>query len=400
MAQRAQGRRRAVSLVIAVLLVCLWAGAVAPARVAAGPAPQAARPLDPALAQSLERILAQASRSQSVPGIALAVSMPGYQTWYGARGLADRRQNIAVEPAHRFRIGSLSKLFVATVALQLVEEGTLDLDAPIGMWMPDVVPAADRMTLRQVMNHTSGLNDYLDNPFMRRVLQNPRRVWSPPDLIAVAVERGPYFQPGARGRWRYSNTDYVLLGMLIEHVTGNTLAEEVHQRVIGRLKLQHTFFEPDDRVQGPMMRGYAGNGDWTDLHPSYAWAAGSVVSTVEDLNRFAQALFEARLMSPGTLRTMLTFVDGGNSFGLRGMEYGLGVMRYRMPVGPGPGGRQRPAPVSLALGHIGGIGGYRAALWYIPESKITIVAGFNEANVDPVPLPNSVLQAVLAHQGR
>lgn len=398
MAQRTPAGRLAC-LVIAALLLCLSAG-LASAPVAASESRQAAKPVDPALAQALEQVLAQASRNQQVPAIALAVSVPGYQTWYGSRGLADRRSGVRAEPTHRFRVGSLSKLFVATVAMQLVEEGTLDLNAPIGMWMPKVVPAADRMTLRQLMNHTSGLNDYLDNPFMRRVLQNPRRVWAPAELVAVAVERGPYFQPGAAGRWRYSNTDYVLLGMLIEKVTGNSLAEELHQRVIDRLKLQNTFFEPDDRVQGPMMRGYAGNGDWTDLHPSYAWGAGSIVSTVEDLTRFGQALFEGRLMSPGTLTTMLSFVDGGSSFGLRGMEYGLGVMRYRIPVGPGSNGRQRPAALSLALGHIGGVGGYRAALWYLPESKITIAAGFNEANVDPVPLPNTVLQAILAHQGR
>ncbi|HMQ33285.1 MAG TPA: serine hydrolase domain-containing protein [Chloroflexaceae bacterium] len=389
----APGRlRSALSVALAALLLCL--GALPPASRAA-PAERAARALDPALVASLERALAGVSRNQSVPGVAVAVSVPGYQTWHGTRGLADRRQGAPVEPAHRFRIGSLSKLFVATVAMQLVEEGTLDLNAPIGMWMPGVVPAADRMSLRQVMNHTSGLNDYLDNPFMRRVLQNPRRVWAPTELVAVAVERGPYFQPGARGRWRYSNTDYVLLGMLIEKVTGNSLAEEVHQRVIDRLGLRNTFVVPDDRVTGPLMRGYAGNGDWTDLHPSFAWGAGNIVSTVDDLTVFGQALFEGRLMSRRSLASMLTFVDAGSSFGLRGLEYGLGVMRYRMPVGRG-----HSASATLALGHIGGIGGYRAALWYLPESKITIVAGFNEANVDPAPLPNEVLRAILDHQGR
>lgn len=385
-------------MIIAVLM--LWLGAAPPDALAASQKARAEQPPEPALAAALERTLAEASRNQSVPGITLAVSLPGYQTWYGTRGLADRGQGVRVERAHRFRIGSLSKLFVATVAMQLMEEGTLDLNAPVGMWLPNVVPAADRMTLRQVMNHTSGLNDYLDNEFMRHVLRDRQRIWKPAELLAVAVERGSYFQPGAPGRWRYSNTDYVLLGMLIEHVTGNTLAEEVHQRVIDRLKLKHTFFEPDDRVQGPLMRGYAGNSDWTELHPSYAWGTGSIVSTAEDLTRFGQALFEGQLMSPGTLSKMLTFVDAGSSFGLRGLEYGLGVMRYSMAVGAGPDGRPRPASARLALGHIGGIGGYRAALWYLPESKITIVAGFNEANVDPVPLPNTVLQAILAHQGR
>jgi D-alanyl-D-alanine carboxypeptidase len=392
--------RRVLGLTMVLLLLCLGAGIAPIDALAAGRPPQTARPLDAALVASLQRDLAQASRNQAVPGIALAVHVPGYQPWYGTRGLADRRQGAAVEPAHRFRVGSLSKLFVAVVAMQLVEEGALDLNAPIGMWLPKVVPAADRMTLRQVMNHTSGLNDYLDNAFLRRVLQNRQRVWAPTDLVAVAVERGPYFQPGASGRWRYSNTDYVLLGMLIEKVTGNSLAKEVHQRVIDRLKLKSTFFEPDDRVQGPMMRGYAGNGDWTDIHPSYAWGAGSIVSTVEDLSIFGQALFEGRLMSPGTLSAMLSFVDAGSSFGMRGLEYGLGVMRYRLEVGAGPNGRTRPASASLALGHIGGIGGYRAALWYLPESKITIAAGFNEANVDPVPLPNAVLDTVLDHLGR
>lgn len=108
---------------------------------------------------------------------------------------------------------------------------------------------------------------------------------------------------------------------------------------------------------------------------------------MDDLTTFGQALFEGRLMAPATLERMLTFVGAGNSFGLRGLEYGLGVMRYPMAAGGG-----------LALGHIGGVGGYHAVLWYLPESGVTIAAGFNEANVNPALLPNAVLRAILDHQ--
>jgi D-alanyl-D-alanine carboxypeptidase len=389
-------------LLLCAVLVCSSTPALAaPAPVAQSvpaidtPPP----PLDAPLATSLDQVLVQAA-GRGVPGVALAVSVPGYQTWYGARGLADRQQGLAMDPSYQFRVGSLSKMFVATVAMQLVQEGRLNLDAPVATVLPGIVPNADRMTVRHVMSHTSGLFDYLDNRFMSIVLRDRNRIWKPQELIAYAVERGAYFPPGARGRWRYSNTNYVLMGLLIEKVTGNALSKEIRQRIITPLNLSKTYFDPDERTQPLVVHGYATSSDWTSIHMSYGWGTASMVSTVDDLGRFAQALFTGQLLKPETLNTMLSFVNAQGSFGLRSLEYGLGVMRLRLSAGRRANGQERAMSTITAIGHIGGVGGYRAAVWYLPESNITIAAGFNEANVDPIQVPTRVLDAVLSYKGQ
>lgn len=381
-----------------ILLISLCTGPAA--TIQAAPAATQALPvIEPALITALDRVLDK-STNRGIPGVTVAISIPGYQTWYGARGLADRKQSQPIDAANVFRIGSLSKMFYATVIMQLVQEGKLELDKPVSTWMPNVVPNADKITVRHLMSHTSGLYDYLENRFMRMVLQNPQRVWKPQELVGYAVERGAYFAPGTAGRWRYSNTNYVVLGMLIENVTGHTLAQETRQRILDPLKLTHTFIEPDERVQGTLVHGYAGSSDWTNLHSSYAWGSANVVSSVDDLRRFAEALFGGQLLKPETFALMNSFVSGQGSFGMPKLEYGLGIMRNQLLVGPGPNRQPRPASLTTALGHIGGVGGYRAAVWYFPEQKITIVAGFNEANVNPVVLPTDILDAVLTYQGK
>ncbi|MBC8076538.1 MAG: beta-lactamase family protein [Chloroflexales bacterium] len=382
-------RRIHAPLLVLMLLVGLLPATAAQAT------PRAPNAIDAALATTLTRTLEQLARDQRIPGVALSVTIPGYDTWYGARGLADRQQNQAMDPSYHFRIGSLSKMFVATAALQLVEEGKLNLDAPVASYLPNAVPGADKILLRHVMNHTSGLFDYLDNQFLSQALRNRQRVWKPQELLDYATQRRPYFAPGTPNRWRYSNTNYVLLGLIIEKVAGKSLAQELRQRVFDRAQLKQTFFEPDERVPGVLVHGYAGASDWTNIHMSYAWGTGSIVSTVDDLARFAQALFDGQLLKPETMKTMQTFVNANDSFGMKYLEYGMGLMRNRLLTS-----QARPANVTTALGHIGGVSGYRAAVWYIPESKILITAGFNEANVDPVVLSTKVLDAILTYQKR
>jgi D-alanyl-D-alanine carboxypeptidase len=346
----------------------------------------------------LQGVLDATVADGQMPGALLAVSLPGQELWAGASGLADRQQGTPMQPTTPFRIGSLSKMFAAVVALQLVEEGRLQLDAPVATYLPGIVPDAEVMTVRQLMNHTSGLYDYQDNRFISLVARDPGRVWAPEELIGYAVERGAYFAPGAR--WYYSNTNYVVLGLIIQQATGRTLAEEIRARVIDPLELQHTVFTPDEAAPAELARGYAGASDWSDMHPSHVWGTASIVSTVQDLERFAQALFHEQLLTPESLAEMYGFVNANDSFGMRYLEYGLGLMRNPLAVGPGPDGQERPVELSSALGHIGGVSGYRAALWYLPESDTVIVAGFNEATVDPVLLPTAALDVVLASQGR
>jgi D-alanyl-D-alanine carboxypeptidase len=356
--------------------------------------------INAALAAELQGQLDETVAANEIAGVAMAVSLPGRALWTGASGLADTRQNLALTPDTPFYIGSLSKLFLAVVTLQLVEEGLLDLDAPVATWFPDLVPAAERMTVRQLLNHTSGLYDYLDNQLISRVAREPQRIWVPEELLAYAVEQGAYFDPGQPGRWRYSNTNYVLLGMIVEQVAGASLAQEIRQRVIDPLALRQTSFAPDEPPPAPVALGYVNGNAWPEPHMSFVRGSASVVSTVGDLQRLARALFAGELLEPESFTTMQTFVNANDSFGMPYLEYGLGLMRNPLDVGPDPSGAARPAELVTALGHIGGVNGYRAALWYLPASDTVIVVGFNEATVDPVLLPTRVLNALLIAEGR
>jgi D-alanyl-D-alanine carboxypeptidase len=372
--------------------------ASAPAAPAASD--QALPAIDAGLAGALQAELDQTVAANELPGAVMLLGLPEQQPWVGASGQADREQSVAMTPETLFRIGSLSKMFTMVVTLQLVEEGSIGLDQPVADWLPDIVPAADRMTVRQLLSHTSGLYDYLDNQFFTQVVRDPSRVWTPEELIGYAVERGAYFDPGTPGRWRYSSTNYVLLTMIVERTTGTSLAQEVRQRILDPLALEQTFFEPDEQASGSIARAYVNGRPWPELHMSHARGTASVVSTVGDLRRFAEALFGGTLLEPETMEAMYGFVNANDSFGMQNLEYGLGVMRNPLEVGPGPDGAARPAELSLALGHIGGVSGYRAAVWYVPESQATIVVGFNEATVDPVLLPTRALAILLEQQGR
>jgi D-alanyl-D-alanine carboxypeptidase len=281
-------------------------------------------------------------------------------------------------------VGSVSKLFVATVAMQLAQEGWLSLDQTVEQWLPGLVPHGDRIAVRDLMNHTSGLPDYLDEPFAEVALADPSRAWAPGELVASALSRRSAVAPG---RWRYANTNYVLLGLIVEQVTHNPLAREIHQRIIGPLGLAHTFFSPDDPIPGAMMHGYEGRRHLTGgMNMSFAWGAGNIVSNVEDLGRFAQALFGGALLRRETLAAMQAFVATG-SWGSPDLMYGLGMMQDVL----------RGAQPTLVRGHTGALMGYRTALWHAPDSGVTIVVALNQMLAEPDIVAARAFDALRAH---
>jgi len=365
------------------------------------PASTALSALDNALAAELQQLLEVTVADGSAPGAVLAVSVPGYATWTGASGVADVATQAPMEPTTQIRIASSSKLFTAVVVLQLVEEGQLALDAPIATYLPDLLPAGDTITVRQLLNHTSGLYDYLeDRDLIAEAYRDPEHAWTPDELVAYAARFPLSFRPGARGAWNYSSTNYVILGMLVEQRTGNPLAVEFRRRILDPLGLAQTVFTPDEPIPGVLAHGYSDNVDLSDAPMTVAFGTASIVSTAGDLQRFAEALFTGALLKPESLAEMEQFVDGRGQYGMPELAYGLGVMRNRLPVGPAPDGSARPAAASTVLGHIGGFGGFRSAVWYVPESGITIALGFNQAAADPNRLASRVLQAILTAQGR
>ncbi|MFA1543138.1 serine hydrolase domain-containing protein [Actinomadura monticuli] len=246
-----------------------------------------------------------------------------------AAGVADVRTGAPMNPRSRFRIGSATKTFTAAVVLQLAGEGRIHLDAPVERYLPGVVRGADndgrRITVRQLLQHTSGLPDVLDHLSPLEVLKDPLRHWDAQELVDIALPHPREFTPGEG--WGYSNTNYLLAGMIIGRVTGHPYGDEVRRRVIVPLGLHDTFVPRDaPGIPGPHPRGYVRPGsdlvDITRLNPSVAGAAGGMISSAADLDRFLAALLRGRLLKPAQLREMLHTRPTGRA---SGSAYGLGL---------------------------------------------------------------------------
>ena len=277
---------------------------------------------------NLRQVVESLSGPDGAPG-ALAQVHDRHGRLTATSGVADIRTNTPVDPRSRFRIGSLTKPFVATVVLQLVGEGRVELDAPVERYLPGVVRGADndgrQITVRQLLQHTSGLPDVLDYMSPLEVLKDPLRHWEARELVDIALPHQREFEPG-KG-WGYSNTNYLLAGMIIESATGHPYGEEIRRRVIRPLGLHDTFVPTDaPGIPGPHPRGYVRPQsdlvDITRLNPTVAGAGGGMISSASDLNRFMAAVLRGRLLKPAQLREMLTTRPTGRT---SGSEYGLGL---------------------------------------------------------------------------
>ncbi|MEU7896111.1 serine hydrolase domain-containing protein [Nonomuraea sp. NPDC049152] len=287
----------------------------------------------------VQGVLARAVKEGSVPGI-LAEVRDGHGRWFGSAGVADTKTGRQRRPQHRFRVGSTTKTFVATVMLQLVAERKVSLDDTVEKWLPGLVRGNGHdgaaITVRHLLNHTSGIFDYLRDQEAVNRHDNP----TPEQLVRVAMSHPATFQPGAS--WEYSQTNYVLAGMVIERATGSTLAGEVARRIARPLGLSGTYLPrgADTKIRGPHSRHYsrlnqtgpdAKTYDLTELNPSPFWAAGGMISTAGDLNRFFGALLGGRLLPPAQQREMFTMVPTKDW--IPGTGYGLGVSSVKLPCG-------------------------------------------------------------------
>jgi peptidoglycan/LPS O-acetylase OafA/YrhL/CubicO group peptidase (beta-lactamase class C family) len=353
--------------------------------------------LDAELTAGLQALLDDTVAGGVVPGAVLSVSVPGQAVWSGASGLADQRTDRLMAPGTPVRIASVSKMFTAVVVLQLVEEGRLALDKPVATWLPDTVPGGTRVTVRHLLQHTSGIYDYLED---RRLIGDMHRdtsyEWAPEELVHYAAR----FPQRAIGRWDYSSTNYVILGMLVEQVTGESLAAQVRRRIFEPLGMRSAAFLPDDPAPAQLARGYSYENDLTASSMSFGFATANLAMTAADLERFGRALFAEELLRAETRDMMLQFVSGRGQYDMPALAYGLGVMRNRLSIGAAANGDQRPENANLVLGHIGGYGGFRSALWYAPDSGVVIAVGLNQAQTDPNHLAAAALDRVLVSMGR
>lgn len=286
---------------------------------------------------------------RTVPGAA-QLSQDAHGVRFHTAGVADVRTGRLIRPTDRFRVGSITKTVIATVTLQLAAERKLNLDDPVTAHLPASTAAllpcpgssdsdsgsrnpGRRITVRQLLTHTSGLFSYTDDhAFFRRFFgpgsaAHRFETHKPDALVRTALAHPPYAAPGER--YRYSNTDYLLLGMVIRQVTGHSYATEAHRRVIAPLHLTGTSF-PGTRTDLPSPHGRAYStsssrtADATDLNPSSAGAAGELVSTLPDLNRLFGALLRGALLPAPELRQMRDTTDSSG-------RYGMGLFPVRLP---------------------------------------------------------------------
>ena len=309
-------------------------------------------------AARLQQIVDSTLVSLGAPGAVVGIEAAGGERFMIASGNADLSTASAMNVANRFRVGSITKTMVATIVLQLVDEGRLELDDTIARWLPGVVPNADIITVRQLLNHTSGIPDYLDDAVLEaRVLADPGRQFSIEELIAAANRQTAPFVPGAPNRWEYSNTNYVLLGVVIERVTGKSLGSELQQRIFDRVNMPSSLFPTAVAIPAPFSRGYidrfgASNFDITTIvSPSLAAGAGAVVSNAADLMLWANALARGQLISSAMHLEQITPVLASGGEG-----YGLGVQAF--------GGW---------IGHSGEIAGYEASMYSRPGVGTIVV---------------------------
>jgi D-alanyl-D-alanine carboxypeptidase len=377
------------ALVAALLLMPSAPLATAAATPPAAAAPAAARLPDYAL--TLQKEIPQLMRANVIPGAVVLIRSPRRGDWSAAFGIRALGTSEPMTLADHFRVGSNTKTMTATVILQLVQEGKLRLDDPVAKHVAGV-PNGERITIANLLEMRSGLYSYtLDPAFNATLDRDPGKVWRPQELLAIGFSKPLAFAPGAR--FDYSNTNYVLLGVILEQLTGLPAAEALRRRLFLPLGLAETSLPAaaDASIPAPHPRGYAFGtnvstistyalppqqqaaalagrlqpSDETDANPSWAWTAGGAIATAGDLATWVKALVSGNLLDPAMQRQRLASVRPTEPGNPAGAGYGPGIVRF------GP----------VVYGHDGQIPGFMSFMGHDPRIGDTIVVATNLATV-------------------
>jgi len=355
--------------------------AVLAAAIAVVVVPVAARQQQSAAADltaRLQPIVSQWRETSGAPGVSVGIVRSDGSVVTLTAGMADRGAQRAMTPADLLMTGSTGKTFFAAVALQLIEAGKLDLAAPISRYLGSKpwfsrLPNACDITVRMLMTHTSGLVRYEMNPkFTADLRAAPDKSWTPEEELSYLFDATPPFAAGTD--WDYSDTNYIVVGMICEKLTGTKLYDEVQRRFLGPLKLTHVVPSTSRRIPG-LIPGYAGARDPLGLpdevmvngqlviNPQFEWTGGGFASTAEDLARWAKALYEAKAFGRKYLDEML---DAGPPREGRGGggKYGLAVQIWQTDFG-------------TSYGHGGWFPGYLSQMEYFPEHRFAVAIQFN-----------------------
>ncbi len=324
------------------------------------------------------------------------------QTWQGASGVADVDTRRPVRPDMVHRVGSITKTFVSVAILQQVARGAIDLDAPIGRYLPDLVPGdrGQRITVRMLLNHTSHIGDYVAPAFpsllegsAKSLDDNRFRTFTPKELVGLGLAAAPTGEPGATPG-SYSNTNYILAGLLLEKVTGTDAERYVTRNVIRKAGLRHTSFPRTPVIPGPHSKAYESlfglvdpPRDYSVYNMSWGGTAGAIVSTMDDLNRFYRALLRGELVGAAQLAEMQKTVPVLAGGGL--IDYGLGIYSVDAPCG-------------RFWGHSGGVFGMSTESLSSPDGNRQLSYGVNRTKYQQIDengqiVPSPIDYAIGAH---
>jgi D-alanyl-D-alanine carboxypeptidase len=350
---------------ILVVTVAVLSGLIA----AAGAPAQGRHTALPAVQEALDDVVAAGA-----PG-AMALVRDGNRAIRLSSGYGNLAPKTPMRVADRFRIGGLTKTFTATVVLQLVGEGKIELDDSVEEWLPGAIPNGGAISVRQLLNHTSGISDYVleaIGPYLADLPNSLTLMFDPLEGVRIAAEHGPLFPPGSG--LAYSNTNYLILAMIVEAATGNSFASELRRRIFEPLGLRHTSYPSSSRIIGAYTHGYFFLGepqplDVTPLSPTLIGAAGAILSDTKDVAHFYRALLRGRLLDPDLLDSMQTIdsvaTGGIPDSGFPGGGWGLGLLRDTFPCG------------REAWGHDSEIPGYVTAAWSSRDGTRQVVVVVN-----------------------
>lgn len=339
---------------------------------------------DPVLAAQLQLVLNEELSAQRLKGLSAAAIIPGQGMWQGVSGLSGPTSSDVMRPDIRFGIASIKKTFVAALILKLAEEGALSLDDPLGQWLPYYRYIHPWITLRQLLSHTSGVYNYTEHPsFWNTLSANVAKVWMPEEVLNTFVSIPPF---AAGSRFEYSNTNYLLLSMVIEVASGSSVSTHYRDRFWGPLNFEGTFLGAEEGVTGEIAHNWTdhdGDGQLEDINymvgPSmYTMLWPFVFSTAEDIARWAEALYGGQILEAASLDEMLDFTPIND---VVWTGYGLGAMRMVLQ------GEE-------VWGHAGLIPGYRSLMVYWPRTGVSISLLGNQDGFSIYTIVSRLIEAV------
>lgn len=332
------------------------------------------------LSSKLQQALNDKFNSTTLKGVAAALSMPNGDIWQGASGTSDGTDTIKTDML--FGTGSITKTFTSAIIMLMAQDSLLNLEDSIYHWIPNYTFVDSTITIHQLLNHTSGVYDYAYNQAVQdSFILNPSRFWTAHEILSNFLDT-PYFDKGTS--YHYSNSEYLILGMIIEAASGTSYTQQLHSRILDTLHLSNTFLDQYDSLNGTTAHAWYDIFDNNNLYDleaygiprtalfSAAWSAGAIFSTVEDMVKWSKALFRGQVVSDSSLNQMTDFLTTYN--------YGLGLMKFSIS------GR-------TLWGH-NGDAIYKSILTYSPVDTISIALLFNDGETTSSQL-NSFTEALL-----